>query len=309
MSNQENLIKAFQEDPRLQSLVAGWQEKTGAVHTLTGLVGSMESMILAASYLQNPRTFLVVAEDKEAAAYLQNDLSGLLQPKIIRFFPDSFKRPMQFEALNQNNVLLRTETVNRISLAGEEGEIIIAYPEALFEQVVSPEELEANRLFVKVGEDLDVDTVISLLGEFGFRQEEFVYEPGQFAIRGGIIDIFSYGNEYPYRIELFDEEVESIRHFDPMNQLSVREIRQVSIVPNINSRFNREQKLPLFDILPEGSVVWIRDYQWTIDKLQECFEKAESFADKLSKSEEEDLAELFRDRAFIRPGAVLESLE
>ncbi|MBR9921031.1 MAG: transcription-repair coupling factor [Bacteroidetes bacterium] len=270
----------------------------------------MQSMILAAAWKQNPRTFLIVLDDKESAAYLQNDLSGLLNTKkAVRFFPDSFKRPMQFEALNQNNVLQRTETVNRISLNRPGGEIIVTYPEALFEQVVSPKELEANRLRVKVGEDLDVDTVIQLLGEFGFRREDFVYEPGQYSLRGGIVDIFSYGNEYPYRIELFDEEVESIRLFDPLNQLSVRNIKEVSIVPNINSRFQREQKLPLMDVLPEGSVVWISDYQLTLDKLQQCFEKAESYAGQLSKSEEEDLAEIFRDRAFIRPIEVMDGME
>ncbi|MGH1436972.1 MAG: hypothetical protein ACRBG0_21215, partial [Lewinella sp.] len=108
--------------------------------------------------------------------------------------------------------------------------------------------------------------MIELLTEYGFSREDFVYEPGQFSIRGGIIDIFSYGNDYPYRIELFDEEVETIRTFNPLDQLSVRTIKQVSIVPNINTKFSQDQKVPLFQVLPPNTVIWIADLQLLLDR-------------------------------------------
>ncbi|MCB0641658.1 MAG: transcription-repair coupling factor, partial [Phaeodactylibacter sp.] len=164
------------------------------------------------------------------------------------------------------------------------------------------------RLEIEKGEEIDVDFMIETLVEYGFKREDFVYEPGQFSIRGGIIDIFSYGNEYPYRVELFDEEVESIRTFDPTSQLSVRTIAKVSIVPNINTQFEQEQKVSLFQVLSEDTVVWVKDFQLLMDKLQTCFEKAAEFAKSISALDKSDLAEIFRDRAFIRPNEVLEDI-
>ncbi|MEO1713431.1 MAG: DEAD/DEAH box helicase, partial [Bacteroidota bacterium] len=189
------------------------------------------------------------------------------------------------------------------------GEIIVTYPEALFEKVVDPQHLAKNRVQMVIGEDLDVDILIEMLIEFGFKREDFVYEPGQFSIRGGIIDIFSYGNEYPYRVELFDTEVETIRLFNPANQLSIRSIKEVSIVPNINTQFDQNQKVSLLEILPDDTVLWVRDFQILLDKLQQCFEKAQDFAEQISNYDEKDLVELFKDRAFIKPNQVIDEAQ
>src|SRR5690606_21958898 len=128
------------------------------------------------------------------------------------------------------------------------------------------------------GEKLDADFLIEMLVEYGFVREEFVFEPGQFSIRGGIVDVYSYGNDYPYRVELFDDEVESIRTFDPGTQLSQQNIARVNIVPNINTKFSHAQKVPLGYVLPKNTVVWLKDLQATVDKLQICFEKAFEFS-------------------------------
>jgi len=271
--------------------------------------GAQEGFVLTASFQADPRHYLVIANDKEEAAYLQNTLSSLTGDKPVRFFPDSFRRPMFFQELNNTNVLERTETINRISSARSTGELIVTYPEALFEKVVAPKVLDENRISITVGEETDVDFLIEILTEYGFAREDFVYEPGQFSVRGGIVDIFSYGNEYPYRIELFDEEVESIRSFDPSTQLSVRKIAEVSIVPNINTKFKRKDKVSLFRVLPDDAVIWVKDFQVLLDKLAQCFEKAELFADTLSELDVSELAELFRDRAFIRPAEIVEDIE
>ncbi len=163
---------------------------------------------------------------------------------------------------------------------------------------------------MKVGEDLDVPTLTDVLVEYGFIRRISCTNPVQFCVRGGIIDIFSYGNDYPYRVELFDEEVESIRTFDPTGPIiGTERSAHVSIVPNINTRFSQEQKVSLFQVLPEDTVIWISDLQMTLDKLQTCFEKAEDFASTLTILDEGDLAEIFRDRAFIRPGEVVGDLE
>ncbi len=288
-----SLTKADGEAPRIQ---------------LKGLAGALESFLVAGCYRKVGGHYLVVATDKEEAAYIQNTIAALLPKKQVRLLPDSFRRPLYFEVLDPTNVLLRTETINYLTHSQSKGEIVVTYPEALFEQVVAPAVLTKSRIEIQKGEDIDVDTIIEVLVEYGFKREEFVYEPGQFSIRGGIVDIFSYGNEYPYRIELFDDEVESIRTFDPMNQLSVETVKYVSIVPNINTKFDRDQKTSIFNVLPEDTVIWLKDFQLLLDRLGEAFRKAEEFGKNLTLVDDDEINQFFGDRAFIRPGEVLEDV-
>ena len=308
-SNLDRLQSLYREDTRTQRLNECLSKDEPTRLQLSGLVGAQVAFVLSGSYLEQARNHLFVANDKEEAAYLQNNLDNLLAGKAVRLFPDSFKRPMHFESLNNTNVLQRTETINKIVNSAASGEIVVTYPEALFEQVVAPEVLNKRRISINKGEELDVDFLIEVLVEYGFAREDFVYEPGQFSIRGGIVDIFSFGNEYPYRIELFDEEVESIRTFDPTSQLSVQNISSVTIIPNINTRFSQEQKVSMLRILPKGTAVWVKDFQILLDKLTQCFEKAEEFAKGIALLEEEELKELFQDRAFIRPNEIIEDVE
>ena len=271
------------------------------------MVGAQLSFVIHGVYQQHPANHLIVADNKEEAAYWQNDLAALFGQKPVHFFPDSFKQPLRFEELNQTNVLERTETINAVSNASR-GQIIVTYPEALFERVVSPEVLSKSRIEIAKGEKLDPEFLMQVLIEYKFTREEFVFEPGQFSLRGGIIDIFSFGNDLPYRVELFDDEVESIRTFNPLTQLSAQNISKVSIVPNINTRFSQADKVSLFRVLKEDTVVWIRDFQVLIDRLQRCFEDAEKFAKTISILDEGELAEVFRDRAFLDPGDVVEDV-
>lgn len=308
MKNLQRLIQLYAEDERVKQLISALQSDKPARLQLVGMVGAQDAFVLTGSYLSAPRTHLFVAADKEEAAYLLNTLESLFDKKPIQFFPDSFRRPQYFEVLNNTNVLQRTETVNKIASSKAEGEIIVTYPEALFEKVVAPEVLHAQKIEIAVDTEMDVDFIMNVLVEFGFERVDFVYEPGQFSIRGGIVDIFSYGNEYPYRVELFDVEVESIRLFDPTTQLSERKISKVTIIPNINTKFDHSQKVSLFKVLPENTAIWLRDYQMTLDKLQQCFEKAEEFSKSLSLLEDEDLKEIFRDRAFIKPNQIVEEI-
>ncbi|MCB0629610.1 MAG: transcription-repair coupling factor, partial [Lewinella sp.] len=309
MENLNRLLERYQGAPRVKELNKALQGEGPTRMQLLGLRGAMECFVLAGSYQADRRHHLFIGLDKEDAAYIQNTLAGLLEKKTIHFLPDSFKRPLYFEVLDNNNVLQRTEAINQITTSKATGEIIVTYPEALFEKVVAPEVLSANRMELTVGEDLDVNTLIDVLVEYGFKREDFVYEPGQFSVRGGIVDVYSYGNDYPYRVELFDEEVETIRTFDPMTQLSRQNIKKLSIVPNINTRFKQEEKVSIFQVLPLETVIWVKDFQLLLDKLQQCFEKAEDFARTVSSLDERELAEIFRDRAFIRPGDVIGDVE
>lgn len=310
MDTLTQLIERYRTSPKVKQ-IAEILQKNGAPARLqlNGLMGAQESFVLTGTYMNAPQPYLIVAIDKDEAAYLQNDLQNLMTTKTIHYLPDSFKRPTYFEEINANNVLQRTEVINKLAQSTAQGEVIVTYPEALFEKVVAPQYLEEKRISISVGENLDVDFMCELMIEFGFLRVDFVYSPGQFSIRGGIVDVYSYGNEYPYRIDLFDVEVESIRTFDPTTQLSVQKIRSVNIVPNINTRFDRSQKTSILSILPENTVIFTHDFQNLIDRLQICFDKAEAFGEKLRYESDEEVKEIFRDRAFIRPTEVIEDVK
>ena len=316
MSNLSHLLAAYRKHPAVLKISQALESQAAAARIkLTGLTGAQESFVVAGAILgQKSKTnacHLFVANSKEEAAYRQNDLEGLLEGQAVFFFPDSFKRPAFFDDLNPTQMLQRSEAISKLTgseTVGSEIGILVTYPEALFEKVVKPEVLNQSRIEVKKGEKLDADFVIQVLVEYGFERADFVFEPGQFSIRGGIIDLFSFGNELPYRIELFDDEVETIRTFDPTTQLSQRNLSSLSIVPNLSTRFRQDQKVSLFQILPANTVIWIKDYQFLLDRLQYCFERAEQFSSKLTALDSAELREIFRDRAFLYPAEVTEDI-
>lgn len=308
VKNLENLLQLYLQDGRATQVAQHLEASPTAKVQLQGLRGAQEAFVFHSIVQQSKGSHLLIANDKEESAYLQNNLANLFGERKITFFPDSFKRPQYFEVLNQSNILQRADTINRLSERKERGLVIVTYPEALFEQVVAPDILDDERINIKKGESLDVDTVIDVFSAHGFFREDFVYEPGQYAIRGGIVDIFSYGNDYPYRIELFDDEIETIRTFNPTTQLSVKNIAEISIVPNINTRFERKDKLSIFRVLPPDMTIWFKDVDTILDRLQQSFEKAQVFADQIALVEEEELKKIFKDRAFIKPNEVVNDI-
>lgn len=314
MQNLHHLLAAFRKHPAVLQIVQNIDNQSNTARIqLKGLSGAQESFVVAA-VVETPlkkkmACHLFLANTKDEAAYRHNDLEGLLPDHSLYFFPDSFKSPASFDLLNPTQMLQRSELISKITgTESSENTVIVTYPEALFEKVVRPEVLNQSRIEVKKGEQLDADFAIQVLVEYGFERADFVYEPGQFSIRGGIIDLFSYGNEYPYRIELLDDEVETIRTFDPTTQLSQKNLSSLSIVPNLSTRFRQDQKVSLFQILPENTVIWIKNYQFLLDRLTYCFDRAEQFATKLTALDSAELRELFRDRAFLYPGDVLEDI-
>lgn len=256
----------------------------GADIFLQGLIGSQDSFVAAAVFKQTGFNHLFILSDKEEAAYFQNNIKNLLGSKDVFFFPDSFRRPQDFGELNNNNVLLRTEAVNRLSNSTTKAELVVTYPEALIEKVVKAEALNEQTLHMKVNEKLDTDFMIDLLVGFEFERVDFVYEPGQFSIRGDIVDVFSFGNEYPYRVELFGKEIESIRTFDPLTQLSQKKIASVTIVPNIQTHFANEKKASVLEVLPPNTIVWLKDTQILTDVFLASLEKAQKIQPDIRKN-------------------------
>lgn len=268
------ILGFYEADSRTQKLAQDLEEPIISRHYLKGMIGAMEAFVAAATFNTQPQTHLIILDNKESAAYFHNDLKTILNKKDILFFPDSFKKPSYLEAINKSNVLLRTETVSKLMHSVTTGEILVTYPQALFEKVVNIKALEANIIKIKINEEIDLDFIIELLVEVGFEATDFVYEPGQFSVRGGIIDIFSFGHDMPYRVELFGDEVESIRTFDAVSQLSKQKISQVTIVPNIQTEFTSGEKTSLLKLLPDNTTIWIKDTQALRGLVEECYDKA-----------------------------------
>ena len=165
--------------------------------------------------------------------------------------------------------------------------VFVTYPEGLFEKVIVPGKLSSNIIHIKVGDALNTEELLLKLSDYGFERTDFVYEPGQFAIRGGILDIYSFGNDKPYRIELFGNDVDSIRIVDPETQLSERKLLQVSIIPNVDTQFENEERVSLLDFLPQNTVVWLQDHDWCKERLTDCEEDLDLFLQREGNSEKD----------------------
>ena len=269
--NLQVLLDKYQENNRLFQLADRLLFADSQKIFLKNLQGSSSEFVVA-SVFTHPKTaglnHLVVLNDAEEAAYFHNTLENLTQALDLFYFPSSFKNRKNFKLLNSSHVMLRTETLTRLSAGGNK-KIIITYPEALFEKVVLPKTLSGNIISIKTNDTINLDGLLELFVMYGFDRTDFVYEPGQFALRGGILDIYSFGNEKPYRVELFGNEVDSIRIFDPETQLSERKLMQVSVIPNVETQFDTADKVTLLEFLPENTIVWLKDWDVIKGKIEE----------------------------------------
>ncbi len=280
--NEQSLFGRFHDSPLLKKLVDGIlmssSQQQPAQIFLQNLHGSSTAFIIEAIF-KNEATanlnHLVVLNDAEEAAYFFNSVESVTAAMDLFYFPSSFKTPQNFSLLNPSHVMLRTEALTKISMGGNK-KIIVSYPEAIFEKVILPKTLQQNIIALKTNDTLQLNDLMQQLVDYGFERTDFVYEPGQFALRGGIFDIYSFGNEKPYRIELFGEEVDSIRLFDPATQLSERKLLQVNIIPNVTTQFEDTEKIPLLDFLHSETVVWLKD--WDVIK-QKGMDQAEALQD------------------------------
>ncbi len=275
----QELLQKYHQTPRLFQLADRLSFARPEKIYLENLRGSASQFIVAAAFTHpslSQLNHLVILNDGEEAAYFHNTLENLTEALDIFYFPSSFKNRKNYQLLNSSHVMLRTEALTKIATGGNK-KVLVTYPEALFEKVVLPKTLSSNIIHIRTGDTLDTGQLLLKLGDYGFERTDFVYEPGQFAIRGGILDIYSFGNEKPYRVELYGNEVDSIRIVDPETQLSERKLLQVSIIPNVDTQFEDEERISLFDFLPENTVIWIQDYALCREHIADSIEDLESF--------------------------------
>ena len=277
----KDFIKVYKEDTVIQSIAERIRPNETTRLRLKGLVGSLDAVVAAATYQINKQTNIFVLHDKEEAAYFHNDLQNLMGEKEVLLFPTSYKRPYQFDETENANILMRAEILNRINHKASIGELIVTYPEALTEKVINKKSLSSNTFTAKVGEALDVEFLTELLQTYDFEPTDFVYEAGQFSVRGGILDVFSYAHDLPYRIELFGNEIDSIRTFDLVSQLSKENIKEINIIPNVQTKLLAETRQSFLSFIPKNSKIWFKDYQQTLDTIEKYFIKATENFDQI----------------------------
>lgn len=270
--NIRQFLDLYKEHPRAKELnELLHQQPRSRVH-IKGLSGSAAAVLAAALFEDLNENMLVVLNDEEEAAYFRTDFENLL-PKPVLIFPSSYKKPFRQDSLDNSLVLQRAEVLSHLSdISGNH--IVVSYPQAICERVIARTSLDKNSFRIHEGENFDLDFLMELLAEHHFDRSDFVYEAGQFSIRGGIIDVFSFGNELPYRIELDGDRVESIREFDPDDQLSVKRIKSATIIPNIQNEGIAEERVSFFDYVPAKTRLWIKDSKNTLESVELGIEKA-----------------------------------
>ncbi len=267
------VVGRYDKATKVSQIAESLQQSENKIH-LKGLVGSSLSFVVNSLFHKSELPFLLIFEDKEAAAYYLNDLEQLIGEKDVLFYPGSFRRPYQIEEVDNANVLLRAEVLNRIN-SRKKPAIIVTYPDALFEKVVTKKELDKNTLKVTVGDKISIDFINEVLFEYEFKRVDFITEPGEFSVRGGIIDVFSYSNDNPYRIEFFGNEVDSIRSFDVETQLSIEKKNKITIIPNVENKFFQEDRESFLDYISIKTAIFIQNTEGLHSKLDTLFAKAE----------------------------------
>jgi transcription-repair coupling factor (superfamily II helicase) len=310
VSNIRVLLEKYHHSPLLFQLGDRLSYADPQAIALLQLNGSSPEFFLAALMTADKTAglnHLVVLNDAEEAAYFHNTLENLTGALDLFYFPSSFKTSKNFHQVNHSHVMLRTEALTKLSSGGNK-KVVITYPEALIEKVVVSEKLNSRLIAIKTNDTLQPEELMQRLVNYGFHRTDFVYEPGQFALRGGILDIYSFGNEKPYRLELFGNEVDSIRLFDPQTQLSERKLLQVNIIPHIETQFDSENKIPLPLFMPEDTVIWLKDRSLIQSKLEEQHlafqlhhEMPDSRKNEAKNEGEEETLFLLEERDLYRP--------
>ncbi len=285
------ILELYKDSPRIRT-IKDILNKKGRV-SLKGLSGSKRAVIQACLKADGPH--FIILNDREDAAYLYNDLAQLIGSDNVSFLPSSYKRSAEYGVKDSQNVLLRTEALSQIHNK-RHNLYVVTFPEALIEKVISSETLEENRLIVNIGDNLDISFITDVLNEYHFTRVDFVFEPGQYSVRGSIIDIYSFSDEDPYRIDFFGDEVDSIRKFNLENQLSKEKLEQVTIVPNLTENQNASGLIPVSDYLPEGTKIWVEDFDFVQQRMDAIAEKIANQTFDIDQDEDDEKSYAFLNK-------------
>ena len=286
----KEIQQIYATHPGVKALLQLREEGSKKRVLLEGLFGSAAAMALCGLKEQTPeQTYLVVMNDAEEAGYFYHDIVQIIGEKEVLFFPSSFRRAMKYGQEDDANRILRTEVMSRLSSRRrKEGLIIITHPEALAEKVASQSDLSKNTLSITIGDKLEREQVEKKLSELKFKEVTYVYEPGEYAVRGSLIDIFSFSSEYPYRIDFFGDEVESIRTFEVETQLSREKTDEISIVPKVTGK----EAVSITEFLPKNVILITKDIELVKGSIEKLRNEGFTLQAKLSESKLPDMPEL-----------------
>lgn len=259
------ILEKFEASAQVNSLAGNLLDNKKVF--LNGASSSASAFILSAWYNKSPQPVVVIMPDREDAAYFFNDIENIIGEKHVMFFPSSYKKPYKLDGIDNTNVLMRAEVLSRIS-KNTDAFIIVTSPDALHERVITKKNLAKNTIEAKVGDSISIDFITEFLVDSGFERCDFVYEPGQFSIRGGIVDIYSFAHELPYRLEFGGNKIESIRSFDPNSQLSEKNMHFITIIPNVQTQLASQGTESFFSFIPQKTIFWARDFEYTIQVIE-----------------------------------------
>ena len=275
--------------PNVKGLAKQLENSSVRTFFLGGLHASASPLFFSSLWQHVSQTLVFILNDMEEAGYFYHDLTQINGEENVLFFPSSYRRAIKYGQKDAGNEILRTEVLSRIQKG--DNLCIVTCPEAVAEKVVSSRELSSRTLKLEVGGHTEVDTIMDILADFGFERVDYVYEPGQYALRGSIVDVFSYASEYPYRIDFFGDEIDSIRTFEVDTQLSKEKKQSIAIVPELNVSGSGEF-VSFFEFIPKDSILAMKDFFWVrehVDKIHE-----EAISPLALAADEENKRELLR---------------
>lgn len=269
--NLSDFQQIYAQHPQINKLIK-WADSSEPTLRISGSSGSSCALALASLFKARQQTHVLVREDADEAGYVYNDLKQMLDVEEVFFFPSSFKKAIKLSQLDAANDILRTEVLNRLANTTKPC-VIVTYPEALMQKVVSAQSMKTKMLRMKVGESLGIDFTADVLHEYGFQRVDFVYEPGQYSVRGSIVDIFSFANEMPFRCDFFGDELESIRVFDIETQLSKEKKEEIIIVPDLQ-RDNTSPHVSFFEFIPKNILFSFSDAAYVRERINLLYNDA-----------------------------------
>ncbi|MDO5655520.1 MAG: transcription-repair coupling factor [Flavobacteriaceae bacterium] len=265
----------------MQETIDFYQKNKSGKLQIKGIIGSSNSFTIANIFDAVQESILIIYDDQEQATYALNELENLYNKDTVLYFPASHRRPYEIDEVNNANIVLRTEVLNKLS-SSKKPRIIVSHSNAITEKVITKSLLSQKTQHLKIGEKISVEFLNEILFDYEFNRVDFVTQPGEFSVRGGIIDIFSYSDENPYRISFFGDEVENIRKFDISNQLSIEKVNKMTIVANVENKLNFEKRQSLLQFLPNSTLIVSTNLVLTAHHLNKNFEKAELSFNNLS---------------------------
>ena len=287
----QDIDKSYGSSPQAKALLNLLDKKTVKAVFLKGLVCSSTPIFFASMHKQLDRNVLFVLEDADEAGYFYHDLTQCLGQDSVYFFPSSYRRAIKYGQKDSANEILRTEVLARLSQGNTT--YIVSYPEALAELVVSKKNLNDKILRLKVQQEISLVDIEHQLRDFGFVETDYVYEPGQFAVRGSILDVYSYSCEFPYRIDFFGDEIDTIRTFDVQNQLSKDKRENIEIVPELSKMESERQ--PFLSFLPDNTLLAMKDYTFIHDRIDSIYKEgfsSQSLTEQLEGATEIEAAQI-----------------